>query len=195
MDDFAGLSLGGSAQAPGAGSSSNGNDLLAGLSFSSPSTMPPSQQQQTPASFYQQYQTPLPAQLSAQQQASMSWGNLNTARPTGTSQSPQQQQHQMAARGPAAAPMTPASPAGNRPGSATSLQSQHQQGQRSTTPGVISLGMMGSMPSTPTASTAASSSSAAMPNYGGNGYGQQVQPPSQQQGGKPKDPFDDLLLL
>ena len=88
----------------------------------------------------------------------------------------------------------PASPAGNRPGSAAPLQSQHQQGQRSTTPGAISLGMMGSMPTTPTTNTASTSSSAAMPNYGGNGYGQQVQPPTQQ-GGKPKDPFDDLLLL
>lgn len=178
MDDFAGLSLGGggsssSANAPS--QTSSGNDLLAGLNFSSTSSAPMQQQP-----FYQQYQTPLPSNLSANQQQSMSWGNLNTASPSFSS----------AQASPALAP--------NR--SAATMSPPPTQGARSSTPGAITLGMMGSMPGTPTAMS---------PGISGNsngGFGQFAQAPMQasqqgqrqqpQQGAKkPKDPFDDLLLM
>ena len=170
MDDFAGLTLGGPTST--AQPSGSGNDLLAGLNFSSTSSMP------TQQPFYQQYQTPLPSNLSANQQQSMSWGNLNTSSPSSASGQ--------------------ASPAfqANRAGSM--MSPPPSQGGRSSTPGAITLGMMGSMPGTPTSAAPSMSGSA------NGGFGQFSQTPAQANyqpqrrqpppAAKPTDPFEDLLM-
>ena len=171
MDDFAGLSLGGPSST--LHPSGSGNDLLAGLNFSSSTSSMPTQ-----PPFYQQYQTPLPSNLSANQQQSMSWGNLNTSTPSvGSGQ---------------------ASPAfqANRAGSM--MSPPPTQGARSSTPGAITLGMMGSMPGTPTSAAPSMSGSA------NGGFGQFSQAPAQanyqpqrQQpppAAKAKDPFEDVLM-
>lgn len=176
MDDFAGLSLGGpSTNAPGPVQQTSGNDLLAGLNFSSTSTTPfslPTPQQQQP--FYQQYQTPLPANLSAGQQQSMSWGNMNSA----------------------ASPSSSGSLAPTRQGQGATMSPPLMQGQgnRSSTPGAITLGMMGSVPGTPTSANGGFGQFAQAPMQAQQSQSQQRQQPPQQ-AAKPKDPFDDLLSL
>lgn len=170
MDDFAGLSLGGPSTATILGAqppqSTSGSDLLAGLNFSSSSASTFSAAAQQP--FYQQYQTPLPANLSVNQQQSMSWGNLNTASPAFDASGSSQQQ--------------------SRTGATMSPPPQHTQGMRSSTPGAITLGMMGSTPTSANASA----------NGGFSQFAQgqpQPQRPQPQQPVKQKDPFDDLLSL
>ena len=172
--DFEGLSLGNSA-VPTPPSGRSGNDLFSGLSFAHPPSA--SSQPPTPAhSFYQQYQSQVPAQ---KQQQAVSWGNLNSVQ----SSKPLMGGSNGTAK---FSSLAPASPSLMLASDGTSSYTGNVPAMRPTTPGAISLGMMGSLPGTPTGVGGGLGQASASPSIFA------VQSPAQPP--KKKDPFEDLLM-